>query len=205
MLFLLHLSLPVLQLAIYLRLPCHRFLQMRPEVEYVEYEAPRSVSPTPPASPQRSMSTQPGQQGAGLAGSHGSSGNLSTGAAPTAAPVLTPAPAPATSVSTPAATSPAPQQTYAAPAPVVTPQPAAHVSVNLLDWDEPAPTPAPVAQQPSRTIALIECAGRFTPVLFQQLWGRLQEAHAGQVCTLSRRPGATSELEAALRTQKVRT
>lgn len=180
--------------------------QMRPEVEYVEYEAPRSVSPTPPVSPQRSMSTQLGQQGAGLASSHGSSGNLSTGAAPTATPVFTPASAPVpvpAAVSTPAPASPAPQQTYAAPAPVVTPQPAAHVSVNLLDWDEPTPTPVPMAQQPSRSIALIECAGRFTPVLFQQLWGRLQEAYAGQVCTLSRRPGATSELEAALRTQKV--
>lgn len=191
----------------------------------MEYEPPRSSSPTPAVSPHRTASaTQLGHH-------NGSSGDLSAKSASAAtvassvhssAPVLTPSPAPApapapaaavSAVSTPALVTPtaAAQQTYTAhvAAPVAAPQPQpAHVSVNLLDMDDDLPAPAPATAaagtpQPARTISLLECAGRFTPVLFQQMWGRLQEAFAGQVCTLGRRPGATSELEAALRTQKV--
>ena len=117
-------------------------------------------------------------------------------------------PAAATGMNTPALTPAAPVTV-----PVHAPTPApVHTSVNLLDWDDaPAPaaappTPVAVAAAPAPPrISLIECAGRFTPVLFQQLWGRLPEAYAGRVCTVLRKPSAASELEAALRTQKVGT
>lgn len=166
----------------------------------MEYEAPRSVSPTPVHSPMRAEL---------------SSGNLSatvTAAAAMSTPVEasnltagataggTAYPSSAVSVSSTPSYSTAPPAAPAAVAPAVVHNP--HASVNLLDWEEPAPVPAAAPTVPK--IAMIECAGRFTPVLFQQLWSRLTEAFAGSACTLSRRPGSTAEVEAALRTQKVR-
>ncbi len=99
-------------------------------------------------------------------------------------------------------------QHYASPTPVTPARPVnVHASVNLLDMDDHAlsPTPSVASHSPpvAPAVSLVECAGRFTPVLFQQLWGQLGESFAGQVCTLSRLPTATSELETALRTQKV--
>ena len=141
----------------------------------IEYEAPPSISPSP--------ATTPGPNRVP------SSGNLIPGQASSAEV-------------------PAQAHTYASPAPVTPARPVnVHASVNLLDMDDhvlsPTPSVASQSQPVAPAVGLVECAGRFTPVLFQQLWGQLGESFAGQVCTLGRLPGATSELEAALRTQKV--
>jgi hypothetical protein len=172
--------------------------QKREEYEVIEYEPPRSVSPSPPPSPMRLQHAA-------------SNGHLSTGPAPAAPAAAASAPAQPSNISSGASvgsTGSTPNNPAAAPATpapavpaaVVTPVAAhnVHASVNLLDWDDAPAAPA------APKITLIECAGRFTPVLFQQLWGKLAEAYAGQICTLVRRPGSTAEVEAALRTQKVR-
>jgi hypothetical protein len=163
--------------------------QMREEVETIEYEAPRSVSPSPASSPHR-ISQNP------------SGNNLSAAATATPTPVLAPLPVHAAATPVAAAAAPQAHNGYTSPVPVNQ-----HASVNLLDMDDHVTSaPAGAASTAAAAvpqIALVECAGRFTPVLFQQLWGRLPEAFAGPVCTLSRRPSATAELEAALRTQRI--
>jgi hypothetical protein len=178
---------------------------MEEQREVVEYEPPRSVAsspPTTPGTPLRSQLSNGNLPAAATANPGGSVGGTSvsttpaasTGyAAPRAVPVSPAAPL------LPASHSPAHTPVPAVAAAVLSPSASnVHASVNLLDMDD---GPAPSASAPRLT--LIECAGRFTPVLFQQLWGRLSEAYNGQICALSRRPGSTAELEAALRSQKV--
>lgn len=181
----------------------------------IEYEAPRSISPSPASTPHHPSSSQGHSlsgfpSGGNLAGSTAASGASVGSAGSSAAPVLVPTSAPQgasvggyASPAVIATPTRAPAPASAQPTPVNL-----HASVNLLDMDDhahsPQPTSAPQQQQArAPSVALVECAGRFTPVLFQQLWGRLPEAFAGHVCTLSRRPTATAELETALRTQKV--
>jgi hypothetical protein len=178
---------------------------MEEQREVVEYEPPRSVAsspPTTPGTPLRSQLSNGNLPAAATANPGGSVGGnsvsstpaASTGyAAPRAVPVSPAAPL------LPASHSPAHTPVPAVAAAVLSPSASnVHASVNLLDMDD---GPAPSAAAPRLT--LIECAGRFTPVLFQQLWGRLSEAYNGQICAISRRPGSTAELEAALRSQKV--
>ena len=171
----------------------------------LEYEAPRSVSPTPVHSPMRAelssgnLSTT--VTAAAAMSTPVETSNLTTGA--TAGGTAYPSSAVSVSSTPSYSTAPPAAPAPAAAAPAVVHNP--HASVNLLDWDEPAPVPAAATTAPTvPKISMIECAGRFTPVLFQQLWSRLAEAFAGSACTLSRRPSSTAEVEAALRTQKVR-
>eukprot|EP01032_Pedospumella_encystans_P013573 gene13573-15619_t len=167
-------------LAVVYGMPSDQFIadgyqKFQEEVEVIEYEAPPSVSPSP--------ATTPGPNRVP------SSGNLIPG-------------------QTSSAEVPAQTYTCASPTPVTPARPVnVHASVNLLDMDDHVLSPAHSVTSQSQPVApavgLVECAGRFTPVLFQQLWGQLGESFAGQVCTLGRLPAATSELEAALRTQKI--
>jgi hypothetical protein len=85
-------------------------------------------------------------------------------------------------------------------------------SVNLLDWDDapaPAPAPAPASSSSSSSSVLfVDCLGRFTPALFQQLWGQLGDAYSGPVCRLQPNPQthaqpSAADMDAALKRVKV--
>lgn len=184
---------------------------MREEVEVIEYEAPRSTSPTPPQSPMRASSSTSNLPAVATATP---TAHVAAAAAAAASTAATAGSSNASVTSTGSHTTGAPSTRTQQPTHTAVAAAAAanniHASVNLLDMDDHA---APVASASVNSsthaaaalpvLTLIECAGRFTPVLFQQMWGRFPEAYAGQICRLARRPGSTAEVEAALRPQKV--
>ena len=93
-------------------------------------------------------------------------------------------------------------------------------SINLLDFNDSSSTSYPSSNtlsiyppKPSipslssssstTSVNLIDCNGRFTPVLFQQSWGKLPQAFTGVIGHLSRNPSSAAEMDSALRSQKV--
>jgi len=86
-------------------------------------------------------------------------------------------------------------------------------SINLLDFNDSSsssyssinalPIYPPKPPTLSSSVNLIDCNGRFTPVIFQQLWGKLPQSFAGVIGYLSRNPSSAAEIDSALRSQKV--
>jgi len=98
--------------------------------------------------------------------------------------------------------------TLSVSAPVSVPVPD---TMNLLDLDDDAPPAAnnkipPQTQAPTPTPAqlqLVDAVGLFTPVQFQQRWGKLADAFGGRICLVGRNPASAADVESALRAQKV--